>query len=102
MSVGEEVGAFGHVLRRWCTDHELEGIKLMKMTLVHTVFRMVNFIRIQRKLICSNSSYVVTCGSKRVRKTPVEEESNSNVFFFWSKFLLYSEMSSLAHSAIHY
>jgi len=50
--VGEEVGVFGYVLilRRWQTDHGLEGVKLMKITLVHTMFRIVNFIRIQRKL----------------------------------------------------
>jgi len=52
----------------------------MKMTLVHTVYRNVNFIRIQRKLMYSDSSYVETCGSKTVRKTPVEDEANSNAF----------------------
>jgi len=78
--VGEEIGAFGYVLRNWYTDHGLEGIKLMKMTLVHTVYRNVNFIRIQRKLMYSDSSYVETCGSKTVRKTPVEDEANSNAF----------------------
>jgi len=80
--VGEEVRDFGYVLHRWHTDHGLEGVKRMNITLVHTEFRIVNFIRIQRKLICSDSSCFVTCGSKMVRNAPVEEEPNSNAFFF--------------------
>ena len=79
--VGEKVGDFGYVLRGWHTDHGSDDVKLMKMTLVHTMFRIVNFIRIQRKLICSDSSCVVMCGSKKVRKTPVDEEPNSSAFF---------------------
>lgn len=79
--MGEEVGVFGYVLRIWQNDHGLKGVKLMKSTFVHTMFIIVIFIVIQRKLICSDSSYVVMCGSKKIRKTPVEEEPNNNAFF---------------------
>jgi hypothetical protein len=39
--VVEEVGVFGYILRRWQTGHGLEGVRLVKITLVHTAFRML-------------------------------------------------------------
>ena len=101
--VGEEIGAFGYVLRSWHTDYDLEEVKLMKMTLVHIVFRIVNFIRIQRKLIYSDCSYVVTCGSKTVRKTPVEEEEEEEaMLFFGPRSCCIAKCRVPVHSAIHY
>jgi len=100
--VGEEIGAFVYVLRSWHTDQALEGVKLIKMTLVHTVFRIVNYIRIQRKIIYSDSSYVVTCSSKTLRKTPVEEEANSNAFIFGPRSCCIARCRVPAHWAIHY